>query len=131
MPIAQIENSYSANNFSRVNPGDIRGFADGCRYLLESAARISAIVVGQTWEDTNLSRLLKRLDLGVPEEMLELADLGAGLTRNEFLALSQAGIRNLREASLSSEAVLRECIGPKGRKLYQSLREGDNAEIGA
>jgi hypothetical protein len=45
-----IEARYSSNAFSRIGHGDIRGFADGSRFLLDSALRIAAIVLGRAPE---------------------------------------------------------------------------------
>ena len=36
----EIEQHYSSNAFSPVGYGDVRGYADGCRFLLESVIRV-------------------------------------------------------------------------------------------
>ncbi|MES2659490.1 MAG: DEAD/DEAH box helicase [Verrucomicrobiota bacterium] len=123
VPIAEIENSFTSNFFSRVNPGDIRGFADGCRHLLESAVRIATIVSGQEIDGSNLEILLKRLEVGIPEELLDLSSLRLSLNRGELLALWNGGVSSLESASKATEEALVGLLGPRGIQMYSLLNE--------
>jgi helicase len=68
-PIVDIEKQYSANFFSKVRHGDIRGYADGSRFLLESALRIATILL-KLPDDEEATSLLLRLSLSPPSIFL-------------------------------------------------------------
>ena len=105
-PTNDIEARYSSNAFVRVGHGDIRGYADGSRILLESALRIAAIVLERAEDQQGAALLLTRLDLGLPAEALPLSALGFPLTRGEILALCRAGYFNRETvAALPADAV--------------------------
>jgi len=119
VPTTDIESAYTVNPYSRVGHGDIRGFADGSRFLLESAMRIASIVLERPHDEEAASALLRRLELGVPAELLPLTDLGVELTRGEILTLWRAGAPdNLVTMPL---ATLERLIGAKGRALHRVL----------
>ena len=121
-PTNDIEARYSSNAFVRVGHGDIRGYADGSRFLLESALRIAAIVLERAEDQQAAALLLTRLDLGLPAEALPLSALGFPLTRGEILALFRAGYFN-REAvaALPADAVS-AIIGRRGPELYEAMQ---------
>ena len=110
--VEEIENRYTANPFSPVGHGDIRGLADSTRFYMASAVRIASILfdgVGPSEEE--MDRQLKSLDLGLPGDVLWLADLGLGLDRGESLALHSASIRTLEELDNMDEEVLNALVG--------------------
>jgi len=121
-PTNDIEACYSSNAFVRVGHGDIRGYADGSRYLLESALRIAAIVLERAEDQEAAALLLTRLDLGLPVEALPLSAVGFSLTRGEILALFRAGHLN-REAiaALPADTVAR-IIGRRGHELHEAVQ---------
>jgi replicative superfamily II helicase len=119
VPTGDIEAGYSANAFSRVGHGDIRGFADGSRYLLESAVRIANIVLQHAIDEPALNSLLRRLDLGVPAEMLPMMDLGVEFTRSDLLTLWRVGVTSLDAADARSVDELTTLIGAKGDRLHR------------
>ena len=82
---SDIEARYSSNAFVRVGHGDIRGYADGSRFLLDSVLRIAAIVLERAEQPEEAAALLKRLDLGIPASALELTTLPIILSRGELL----------------------------------------------
>lgn len=121
-PINEIETRYTSNPFVRVGHGDIRGYADGSRFLLESALRIAAIVLERAEDEEEAALLLTRLDLGLPAAAVPLSALGFPLTRGEILALFRAGHLNHEAiAALTADAVI-SIIGRRGRELHQSLQ---------
>lgn len=121
IPTGDIENAYTVNSFSRVGHGDIRGFADGNRFLLESAMRIASIVVEQPHDEETASVLLKRLDLGIPAGLLPLTELGIELTRGELLTLWRAGLGSRDNLVQLPLPELERLIGAKGRALHRLL----------
>ena len=121
-PTNDIEARYSSNAFVRVGHGDIRGYADGSRFLLESALRIAAIVLERAEDQEAAALLLTRLDLGLPAEALPLSALGFPLTRGEVLALFNAGHLNGEAiAALTADAVA-TIIGRRGRELHDAMQ---------
>jgi len=128
VPISDIETRYSSNLFIRIGHGDIRGYADGSRFLLESALRIAAIVLERAEDENASSLLLTRLDLGLPAEAVPLNSIGFPLTRGEILALFRTG-HLAREAinALSTEALI-TIIGRRGRELYKAMQLALSAE---
>ncbi|WP_261330852.1 hypothetical protein [Rhizobium leguminosarum] len=121
-PTNDIEARYSSNAFVRVGHGDIRGYADGSRFLLESALRIAAIVLERAEDQEAVLRFLTRLDLGLPVGALPLSALGFPLTRGEILALFNAGHLNGDTiAALAAEDVV-AIIGRHGRALHEAVQ---------
>lgn len=121
-PISDIEARYSSNLFVRVGHGDIRGYADGSRFLLESAMRIAAIVMERTEDEVAVALLLTRLDLGLPAAAVPLSAIGFPLNRGEMLALFRAGhLDHEAIAVLTVEAII-AIIGRRGPKLYQAMQ---------
>lgn len=120
VPVADIEAAYSTNAFSRVGHGDIRGFADGSRYFLESAVRIASIMLERPEDETRVAALFRRLDLGIPEQILPLTEVGVELTRSELLTLCRAGIATPEQVATSTSTELERLIGPKGLRLRRA-----------
>lgn len=115
MSVSEIENGYSTNQFFyRIAHGDIRGFADGVRFLFESVVRIAAIVTGNVPDAAAVESLLKRLDLGVPAEALPLAELPMRLDRGAIMALWHNGLRTPEAIAGADPGLLRRLLG-RGR----------------
>lgn len=122
VPVNEIEGRYSSNLFVRVGHGDIRGYADGSRFLLESALRIGAIVLERAMDEEASALLLARLDLGLPAKALPLSAIGFPLTRGEILALFRANhLDREAVAALTAEAVI-ALIGRRGRELHRAMQ---------
>ncbi len=117
-----IEARYSSNAFSRVGHGDIRGYADGSRFLLDSALRISAIVLGQAEDQGAAALLLRRLDLGLPADALAISAIPFPLTRGEILALYRAGYRDNETIATLNNDQSSAIIGRRGNVLHQVLQ---------
>jgi Superfamily II helicase len=121
-PINELEVRYSANLFSRVGYGDIRGYADGSRFLLESALRIAAIVLERAQDEEAAALLLTRLDLGLPAEAIPLSTIGFPLTRGEILALFRAGHLSREAIAALTPDVVTAIIGRRGRELHAAMQ---------
>jgi replicative superfamily II helicase len=117
-----IETGYSTNAFfSRVGAGDIRGFADGTRFLFESVQRISAIVTGNANDPGEVEILLKRLDLGLPAEALALTELPVRLDRGDVLALWRDGLVTADAVAAAGVDRLLALIGGRAKTLLRRL----------
>ena len=116
--VRDIEDGYSLNPFNRVGFGDIRGFADGSRFLLESAVRIASIVFGHPVDEERIEALFRRLDLGVPAEMLSIVDLNAGLERGELLTLWRERVDTPTKIATMSVEALEHLIGRRAARLH-------------
>ena len=124
LPSSEIEGRYTVNLYSPVGHGDIRGFADGSRFLLESALRIASIVLeGGMDEEANAS-FLKRLELGVPAGALPLAELGVELNRGQILRLWQRGIGTRDDVAAAGREVLEALVGAMSRTLIEAVGAG-------
>jgi len=121
VPTSEIEQSFTVNPFSNVGHGDIRGFADGCRFLLESATRIASIVLETAPDEEANKAFSKRLELGIPAEALALTEFGVDLTRGELLQLWQCGIGTRDRIAELSREELESIIGAAGRRLHQVI----------
>lgn len=120
-PINEIEAGYTSNAFVRVAHGDIRGYADGSRFLLESALRIAAIVLQRVGDENATAVLLTRLDLGLPTEALPLSALSFRPTRGEILSLYRAGYVGIATLSTLPLDILTALIGRRGNELHRPL----------
>lgn len=106
-----IEAKYSANAFSRVGHGDIRGYADGCRMLLDSVVRIAAIVLETAFDADATAALQKRLEVGVPADLLALVNSKLPLSRGELLALRAAGVLTASGIAKLTDSQVHELFG--------------------
>ncbi len=121
IPLNAIEDGYTVNGFSPVRHGDVRGFADGSRYLLESAIRIASIVLAVALDEEAVVAFLKRLELGVPEAALWFTDFGVELTRGELLRLWERGFGTPERIAAMTVDQMGAVIGPKGRRLHAAM----------
>jgi helicase len=119
--INEIEAGYTSNAFVRVAHGDIRGYADGSRFLLESALRIAAIVLQLADVENATAILLTRLDLGLPTGALPLNALGFPLTRGEILSLFRAGHSGIATVATLSPETLTALMGRRGNEFHRVL----------
>lgn len=124
VPTTDIERQFTINPFSSVGHGDIRGFADGSRFLLEAAVRIASIVLQIAMDEEANEAILKRLELGIPSGALPLTELGVDLNRGELLRLWQSGIRTRDNVANLDEQALRDLIGQKGGRLFAAVAPG-------
>ena len=124
MPSSYIESQYTVNLYSIVGHGDIRGYADGIRFLLESAMRIASIVLETGVDEEASMTFLKRLEFGVPAGALPVAEFGVELDRGQILRLWQQGIRTRDDVVAAGREQLEILMGTVGRKLFNAAYAG-------
>lgn len=84
--VEEIEAEFSTSPFSgRIEYGDIRRFADVTRFHLQSASNILAVLLLDKNPQADLDILMRRLEIGLPAEGIELLELPLLLTRGEYL----------------------------------------------
>lgn len=115
-----IEEKYSGNAYSRVGHGDIRGFADGCRMLLDSVVRIASIVLETAFDGEATASLQKRLEVGVPADLLELVNSKLPLTRGELLALRNDGVLSVNGVAQLDDSHALRLFGERTNSLRRS-----------
>ena len=120
VPSSDIEGRYTVNPFSPVGHGDIRGFADGSRFLLEAVMRIASIVLQIGMDGEANITFFKRLELGIPADALPLIELGVALNRGEILRLWHRGIRTRDDVAAVGREELEALMGALGRRLFEA-----------
>jgi helicase len=118
---SDIERTYTTNGFFPVGAGDIRGFADGTRYVFEAVIRITSIVTGMAFDSVEVEALLKRLDLGLPGEALPLTGLPVRLDRGAILALWRDGLCTAEAVAAAKADRLKSLIGLRAETLARRL----------
>lgn len=105
VPLEIIEKQYSKNLYIAVGYGDIRKVADSTRFYLRSAFQIAILsLVGFNPNEQTIETLLKQLEVGIPADAIDLLEIPMSLTRGEYLALYNAGIKT-KEDFLASETI--------------------------
>lgn len=108
----QIEQKYSANAFYAVEYGHVQGVASNTRFHLRAAAEIAAVMFERgAPDDAAIDSILRRLEVGLPEDALGLLDLPILLTRGEYLALYNAGARDLSQVWSIPKEELESLLG--------------------
>lgn len=130
VPLEEIEGRYSPNAFVRVGHGDIRGFADATRFFLEPAMRIAAIVLErEELPEDATQEILKRLELGLPADILALTNIVRTLTRGDYLTLANAGLRTYEAVAAMSDEALLTLVGRQTSEIIKR-RIAELAPIG-
>jgi replicative superfamily II helicase len=116
IPMLELERRYSPHPFFRTTAGTVRSFADTTRFHLRSAADIAKVVFDSPeFRESEIQILLDRLELGLAEEMLELAKVARSLTREELISLIQAGFRTSAAVASAADEVLAGILGEVAR----------------
>jgi len=77
--------------------------------------------------EESVETLLKQLELGIPADALELLSLPLSLTRGEYLALYQAGIRNPDDLWSYPAESIPELVGASRAAEFEKLRPSAGA----
>lgn len=121
-PIESIEDRYSANPFSAVGFGDIQGIAGATRYNLRAVFDIGCLVQ-PALAACPVDDMLVRLEYGVPSDCLALVrGVKHRWTRNELLALRDAGVGSSAALWAKSDAQLRTIVGASAGSRLAALR---------
>ena len=119
---SDIEERYSSGAFNPLGHGDIRGFADGTRFLFEAMLRISAIVLGSSHPQDSITDLLRRLDLGIPTAALVLTRLQVVLSRGEILSFWRAGILTATQITEMTLSEMESLMGRRAKSLHRQFK---------
>jgi helicase len=113
IPVETIEQRYSVNPYQgRVSRGDIVRFADTTRWCLRSVHQIVALIYPSTAPNgEDIDALSKSLEVGLPKDSLDLLTLPVRLTRGEYLALRNAGLRTAEQVGLADRRQLEPLVG--------------------
>jgi helicase len=123
VPLETIEQRYTASPFYAVEYGNIRSIADATRFHLRAANQIATVIlIDKGPDETQVESLLKQLEVGIPRDGLELLAIPGQLTRGEYMALYNAGIKTGDEFWLLPQNRVSELLGETRAKLLDTLR---------
>ena len=112
VPTQDIERTYTISPFVSVGYGDIRSIADTTRFHLRSASEIaSLLLIDEAPSEDAVESLLQQLELGIPEDALELLKVPVGFTRGEYLALRQREVKSAETLWQLEEKELKTLLG--------------------
>ena len=119
-PIAYVEKTlgrFGGGGFFGM-AGPVRAVSSRTCDLLPTAARVAEILNPGFDLSGRLSKLLIRLELGIPADSVELAT-GAGrtLTRGDYLALLDGGLSTVSQIEESSDELILSHVGGSRPKL--------------
>lgn len=111
--MSEIEEDATANAFAgKIGAGTVRSIADATRFHLSSAWKIAILLlVGSPLTEERIDSLLKQLEMGIPEEALELLTIPVSLNRGELLALHTAGIISAKALWAAPVTTVRSLLG--------------------
>lgn len=114
-PTEAIEKTFTTNPYrGRIGYGEIRRFADMTRFMLKPCYQISTLVSpGQKIDENIIDSLLKRLEVGLPSAALTLLQLPIVLSRGEYLALYNSGIKTSSDVIKTTDQQLKGVLGEK------------------
>lgn len=122
VPLETMEQRYTVSPFHAVEYGNIRSIADATRFHLRAANQIATVIlIDKGPNETQIELLLKQLEVGIPVDALELLAIPAQLTRGEYMALYNAGIKTSDEVLKLSKDRVSELLGKQRAKLLEPL----------
>ena len=109
-----IEKEFSHNPYQgAIQAGDVRRFADSTRFHLRSAYQIAMVVAPQSLcSQEEFESLLRQLEVGLPDDGLELLKISVPLNRGEYLTLLNRRIRKPAELWAIKPEELSTLLGP-------------------
>jgi replicative superfamily II helicase len=111
-PMARIEDTMTqfGGKFDGA-AGPIRSVAARTCDLLPTVIQVAELLHPGLDLGERGARLLARVTVGVPGEIVELAaEIGNGFDRSDYQALMRAGISSVQAVELASDEALRECL---------------------
>ncbi|MDQ3668406.1 MAG: caspase family protein [Acidobacteriota bacterium] len=112
VPMERIEQNYSVNAYNAVGYGHVRSCADATRFHLRAASQIATVMfIDQGPTEESIETLLKQLEVGIPADALDLIYIPVPLTRGDYLALYQMGVRKLGDLWSHSNDSITEILG--------------------
>ena len=111
-PVEAIERAYTMNPFYSVSYGDITAIADGTRFFLGSASEIALLLrPSPSLTAESLTDLMKRLEVGIPQDSIDLLNLPIRLVRGEYLLLRNASLLTVEAVRGATPEQLEEILG--------------------
>lgn len=105
--VAEIEATLMQHYFDKSSAGAIRAVVARTCDILPIVASIAEILHPELNLSDKVSKLLLRLELGIPSSIIELAEvLGRTLNRGEYLELPKKGINSIDQFINTDEQVL-------------------------
>jgi helicase len=123
VPVEQIEGQLNQHMWRRSGlSGPIRAVADRTRDMLPAVAAVLRELAPEHPSDELVERTMIRLELGIPAEIIALAQLpNVELTRAQWLALHGAGVLTVQRVCEETTERLGELLG--SGVLAQALKE--------
>ncbi len=125
VPTETIEANFKSKNpyLGNIEYGDIRSIADLTRFQIRSAFKIATLIFpGQMLDEQEIDKLLKRLEVGIPESALFLLELPLSMTREEYLAIINMGILNKESLFATVSERLETALESSTVKKINSLK---------
>lgn len=127
MSVEEIEQRFTATPFYAIEYGHIQSVVSATRFHLRAAVEIATVMVADTpLSEDDLEVFLKRLEVGLPEEALDLLEVPALLTRGEYLTLLRNGIKTVAELWALNDADIKGILGEVRAKELGNLRPSGN-----
>lgn len=122
-PLALIEQRLMQHMRDRSTAGPLRQIAARTRDVIDSVATIARVKGHPLADDLNVDDVTIRLEFGLPQDCLELAQiLGGALTRAQYLALRGAGIVTGAAFASADSVQLAKIIDRPVRLLKEAIR---------
>lgn len=124
VPIEEIEQQYSPNLYQgKIGYSEVRRFADATRFYLRSAHQIISVkLMGKGPDEESTDVIFKQLELGVPNDILDLLKIPLSLNRGEYLALRNAGIKTDVQLWSLPQNSLQDILGKSRSEQLNLLR---------
>lgn len=124
--VEDIEQRFTATPFYAIEYGHIHGIVSTTRFHLRAAVEIATVMLSSTplFED-DLEVFLKRLEVGLPSEALDLLEIPVLLTRGEYLTLLRNGTMNVADLWALSKDGIDGILGQARAKELEAFRRLD------
>lgn len=124
VPMEVIEQRYTTNSyFYAVEYGHIKGIADTTRFHLRAAHQIASVMfIGQAPDESDIETVLKQLEVGLPSEALDLLEIPVPMTRGEYLALYNAGVKSASEMWALPVERVTDLVGKQRAAQIEKMR---------
>lgn len=111
-PMAKIEATLMQHVRDRSASGPIRQVAGRTRDLLDAVLTVATLKGKVSPEELeSLEQLAIRLELGLPEELVQIAEVyGAALNRGQYLALRNAALTTAEQVAEAPDDLLRTIV---------------------
>jgi len=123
-PISEIEDNLTqfGGKFDGA-AGPIRSVRSRTCDLLPTVARIAELLHPGLDLKNRVSRLIIRLEVGVPATIVDLAArIGTRITRGDYQRLIKSRIYNIEDVENSSDEIILACVDGNKDKLYEIRR---------